>query len=427
MNARIQPPPAGPVLSTLLLNFRHLRAFLAVAQCGSVTAAAGQVHRVKSAVARSIHELEAGLGVPLCERSGRGMGCNAFGEALLLRAGRALTELNVGLSGLVVHHGASVGMPELYLPRELFNELRLESFVWLVACGHMSSVARQLGVSQPAISQVIGSLERALAQPLFKRGARGMQATEPAQALYFRVKRALYEMRQVGPDIAALQGVTRGQIIIGALPLGRTAILPGAIVQLLAGHPALRVATVEGPHEMRLSKLRAGGIDFIFGALRPEADAPDLAREPLLDDRLAVVARAAHPATRMSALTLAKLRDMRWVLPNSGSVGRQQLELCFRRAALEPPMAAVETSDLALLRAVLLSSDHVALISPSQVAYELQAGLLVALAVELADTARVIGIARRADSPASPAARALMAAIRDVITTPARPQRRASA
>ena len=79
-----------------------------------------------------------------------------------------------------------------------------------------------------------------------------------------------------------------------------------------------------------------------------------------------------------------------------------------RARGLAPPDVAVETSDLAMLRGVLLNSDLVTAISPRQLAYELRSKLLTVLPFPLADTRRVIGITRRADSLASPGAAIVM-------------------
>jgi LysR family transcriptional regulator of gallate degradation len=75
---------------------------------------------------------------------------------------------------------------------------------------------------------------------------------------------------------------------------------------------------------------------------------------------------------------------------------------------LPPPSVAVETSDLAVLRGVLLNTDLLTAVSPRQLSYELGAGVLTLLPVPLRDTRRVIGITRRADSLASPGATILM-------------------
>jgi len=86
--------------------------------------------------------------------------------------------------------------------------------------------------------------------------------------------------------------------------------------------------------------------------------------------------------------------------------------MLFERAltarGLQPPNVVVETSDLAVLRGVLLNSDLLTAISPHQLSYELDAGMLILLQVPLHDTRRVIGITRRSDSLASPGAKILV-------------------
>ena len=86
--------------------------------------------------------------------------------------------------------------------------------------------------------------------------------------------------------------------------------------------------------------------------------------------------------------------------------------MLFERAltarGLPPPNVVVETSDLAVLRGVLLNSDLLTAISPRQLSYELGTELLTLLPIPLHETRRVIGITRRTDSLASPGAVILM-------------------
>lgn len=76
------------------MEIRQLRALLAVADTGSVTAAAKTLHVVQPAVTKQIHALESELGVELFERSRSGMSLNANGKRVLERARRALEELD---------------------------------------------------------------------------------------------------------------------------------------------------------------------------------------------------------------------------------------------------------------------------------------------------------------------------------------------
>jgi len=387
-------------------ELRHLRAFLAVADQGSANRAGAALFRAQSAVSRSIHKLEQALDVPLFERRARGMLLTPYGRALLERARRVRAEMQAARADIatlvdrgLVRNAAIFAM--------LTHERRVRAFVALAEQHHMPSVARSLGITQPAVSIAIRVLEESVGVALFDRTARGMIPTPAGAALALRLKRALAEIRHAVSDVAALRGVTQGTVTIGALPLGRTRLLPESIAGVIARHPGLRVATLEGSFETLAASLRAGDLDFILGALRPAGYASDLDGEALAEDELRIVCRHGHPWTRRR-LRAPDLEAARWVLPRVHTPSRTLFERALAARGLPSPEVVVETSDLAVLRGVLLNTDLLTAISPRQLAYELDAGLLALLPVPLRDTRRVIGITRRSDSVASPGAKILM-------------------
>ena len=200
-------------------------------------------------------------------------------------------------------------------------------------------------------------------------------------------------------------------VTVGALPLSRTRLLPESIAGVVAKYPGLRVATMEGSFEALAASLRAGDLDFILGALRPPEYASDFEGEPLADDELAIVCRRGHPWTNRKRIHPRDLPRARWVLPRVNTPNRMLFERALGKRGLPPPDVVVETSDLAVLRGVLLNSDLLTAISARQLAYELEAGLLTVLPIPLADTRRVIGITRRTDSLPSPGAKIMTAEI----------------
>jgi LysR family transcriptional regulator of gallate degradation len=216
------------------------------------------------------------------------------------------------------------------------------------------------------------------------------------------------EIRHAAADIAGLRGFNHGVVTVGALPLGRTRLLPESIAELVRQHPGLRVTTVEGSFETLAASLRAGELDFILGALRPAEFAHDLHGEPLADDELALVARYGHPWRGRRRITTRDLAAAQWVLPRAHTPNRTLFERALSARGLPPPNVVVETSDLAVLRGVLVNSDLLTAISPRQLSYEFAANLLAVLPYPLPDTRRVIGITRRTDSLPWPGARLLI-------------------
>jgi LysR family transcriptional regulator of gallate degradation len=171
---------------------------------------------------------------------------------------------------------------------------------------------------------------------------------------------------------------------------------------------------VEAPLEELMQAVRFGDIDFLVGALHSEARECDLVREELLSQPLAIHTRSGHPISRKGRLTLADLETLTWVLPKPGSPTRESLLECLRQRGCPEPNVAVESSDLSVIRGLLLETDMVTAASSQLFEHELTVGTLVTLPVALPDTERTIGLIRRTEENSSPGAKLLVEEIRKV-------------
>jgi LysR family transcriptional regulator, regulator for genes of the gallate degradation pathway len=401
--------------SALGINLRHLRALTAVASAGSIAAAAERMYRVSSAVTRSVSELESTLGRALFERRARGMVPNTYGVLVLNRAHRIGAEFEAARTQLVARGGISASADTSSLFASILNGRRLAVFARLAEVRNMPLVAREFGITQPAISTALRDLEAGLGVPLMVRTPRGLLPTPAGEIVAFHFKRVLAELRHILPDIAASEGTLRGSIHVGALPLARTQILPMAIASLLARHPELHVATDESPYETLVAGLRSGDIDFIIGALRTGPEVGDLQQDALFEDRLSIIVRADHPSTKVAHIDFDALRQATWVLSRRGSPSRELLERSFLEVNEVPPVPAVETGDLAMLRGLLLESDMMTALSAHQLRDEIEHGRLVVLEFPLDRTRREIGITQRIGAFPSPGSSALMDELRTFI------------
>jgi DNA-binding transcriptional LysR family regulator len=105
-----------------------LRSFVAIAQAGSVTRAAQQVHRTQSAVSTHLQQLEASVGVQLVKRSTRALALTAEGERFLPHARQLLTWQDDARAALQPVHADTawrVGISEYFLPARLGELLAL--------------------------------------------------------------------------------------------------------------------------------------------------------------------------------------------------------------------------------------------------------------------------------------------------------------
>ncbi|WP_438442390.1 LysR family transcriptional regulator [Kluyvera georgiana] len=389
------------------INIMQLRFFCQVALRGSVSRAADDLFRTQSAITRAIRDLEASLNVILFERHYSGMVLTEYGKCILPRARRAVEDLQAVpalMQKLRVPTSASTALPDAGW---LFHTRRLEIFIQLYHVNHTQTVATQLGVTQPAISAALKILEKGADATLFRRTPEGVRPTAAADVLYPHISRSLNELDNIWSDLAARRGVLEGSVRIGALPLSRTQLLPGAIASFLARHPNITIMTNESPYESLVSDMRAGNIDFIIGALRQNEDLPDLKSEALFEEDMLILARNDHPLLH-DPDPRSKLAQAQWVLPRSNAPARHLLDNAFLISGLPLPQPCVETGDAAMVRGLLLHSDMLAAVSTSQMRYEIENGLLTVLPVRLPDTTRRIGLTFREGSLPSPATQALL-------------------
>lgn len=397
-----------------MFNPKHLRAFITVARAGSVIRSSKIVHRAQSAVTRSIKELERELGVILFERRPQGMLMTEFGRTLLQRVDRALAEMETARQGF-----------QAALPPKTWNEhasifslsashRRLAIFVELVEQRHMGAVAESLDISQPAVSQALREVETSLGVELLVRSPGGLLPTPLGALLAMHIRRALAELRAAEVEIGSLQGAVSGRVVVGTLSRGRARLLPHAIVRLTESYPHLTVSTIEGSFEHLATRLRAGDIDFMIGALRPPEHTVGFVREVVAHDVLALMVRQSHPFVRKKTLEFAHIEDAQWVLPPRGTPTREQLENAFRQRGLREPKVVVETADLAITRGLLLESNMMTAVSPHLFQHEVETRAISILPLELPETRRGIGILQRSASSPSLAARLLMDNIREI-------------
>lgn len=394
------------------VNIMQIKFFCQIARRGSISRAADDLFRTQSAVTRSMHDLEAELGVTLYERRYNGMVLTEYGKRLLPRAQKTIEDLRA-VPGLLfkLKERPSPTARETIEPVWLFNTRRLDIFLRLYKMNHTQTVAEQLHITQPAVSAALKILEKGAGTALFRRTPEGVKPTEAADIIYPNISLAMNELDYIRDDIAACNGLLTGHVRLGALPLSRAQILPQSIAAFLAQHPSITIKTNESPYEALLSELRAGNIDFIIGALRNHEPHSDIKSEVLFQEDIVITSRAGHPLLTSDRWPDC-LENAQWILPRAQTPSRLMMDKAFSAIGIAPPAPQVETGDAAMVRGLLLHTDMLAVVSSTQMAYEVENGILAILPVTLPNTRRGIGITLRASGLLSPAAGALLECVR---------------
>lgn len=383
-------------------NLRHLRVFLCVAETGTITRAAELCHVSQPAVTQAMAKLEHIAGQPLFARKAQGLFALPAGDVLALRVRRAFGLLDPMLADL---------SPRLKLTA---TSAQLQALIATHECESFTLAAHKLGLAQPTVHRAVTTLEHEAGRPLFERRAHGVVATRPAQLLARTARLAFAELDQAQSDLAELQGREVGRIVIGAMPLSRSFILPRTIGLFRQRRPTLPIRALDGPYDDMMAGLRRGEVDFLVGALRDPPPISDVVQEFLFDDSLVMVARPLHPLMARADLTLTDLANFPFVVSTEGTPTRAAFDRLFRTAQLTP-VSLVETGSMILMREVLQRSDDIGCISRLQVQAEVASGALGVLPLPLVQTARPIGLTRRADWLPTKAQQEFLVALKDIL------------
>lgn len=364
-------------------NLRHLRFFAAVAELKSLTATSERWHLSQPAVTQAINKLEREAGGPLFDRTRHGFFLTPRGEIFLKRVESAFALLDPILGEI---------SPRL---RISLTYAQLQALIAVSESENFTLAARRLGLAQPTVHRAVTQIEQEAARTLFERTSFGILPTRLCQALAQAARLAIYEFDQADAELAQFDGSEAGAVVIGAMPLARSILLPRALARFRQRYSTFAVRIIDGTYDALLGDLRRGSIDFLVGALREPAPIEDVVQGRLFDDRLALLARPDHPLAKQTTVSIDDLLAYPWVVPRLGTPTRAQFETLFTSEGKAIPQRLIESGSLLLMRGVLSESDHLGCISRHQSKPECDHGLLAQIHFSTDHLIRPIGLTYR--------------------------------
>ncbi|MFE0703738.1 LysR family transcriptional regulator [Streptomyces sp. NPDC058872] len=199
----------------------------------------------------------------------------------------------------------------------------------VAATGSFSAAARELGCTQPAVSQQMKALEASAGTPLLIRTGREMRLTQAGEVLVRHASGILAGLTAAEEEVAAIAGLRAGRVRLVSFPSGSSTLVPTALAALRAAHPGTRVSLVEAEPPRSIEMLREGDCDialaFRYGVGQAEWD--DLVVRPLLADRLVGLVPEGHRLAGSGPVRIEELADESWIA-GCPRCRRQLVDVC---------------------------------------------------------------------------------------------------
>ncbi|MBX7550014.1 LysR family transcriptional regulator [Streptomyces sp. NPDC004232] len=253
----------------------------------------------------------------------------------------------------------------------------LELLLAVARLGSLGAAAREVGITQPAASSRIRSMERQLGVALVDRSPRGSRLTDAGALVTDWARRVVEAAAAFDAGARALRDRRDSRLRVAASMTIAEYLLPGWLLALHAERPDTAVSLLAGNSTKVAELLLSGEADlgFVEGLTVPSGlDATVIAR-----DRLIVVTAPGHPwARRRRPLTARELAGTPLILRERGSGTRQVLDAAL--GGLARPL--IELSSTTAVKASAVSGAGPSVLSELVVGEELAMRRLVSIPVE---------------------------------------------
>jgi DNA-binding transcriptional LysR family regulator len=271
---------------------------------------------------------------------------------------------------------------------------QLAAFCAVVERKSFSEAAERLGVTQPAVSQQIRSLEERVGQQLLDRSGRRVEPTEAGNRLYRSAQRLLALERQLLEEVAGeAEGPLRGQLAIGASTGPGGTVVPVLLCEFAEANPEVTIDLAISDTQTIVDRVARRELELGIVGATPRNRS--VAYEPFFRDEVVLVCPPGHRFAGKT-VSLDDLRVERLIVMQEGAGVRQVIEDELREAGtrLRDLDVRLELGLQESVKSAVEAGHGVTFISRTAVEPELAAGTLAEAGVRGLEPSREISLVR---------------------------------
>jgi DNA-binding transcriptional LysR family regulator len=273
---------------------------------------------------------------------------------------------------------------------------QLAAFCAVVERKSFSQAAERLGVTQPAVSLQVRSLEKRLGRKLLDRSGRRVEPTEAGLALYRGAQRMLALEGQLIEELdAGEEGELGGTLEVGASTGPGSTVVPVLLCEFQRENPGVAVSLSISDTQSVVDRVAERELELgVVGAARRHRG---VVFEPFFRDEVVLACPPGHRFAGRS-VSLEELREEPLIVMQEGAGVRQVIEDELRRAGtrlrdLEPRL---ELGLQESVKSAVAAGHGVTFISRTAIEADLAAGTLETARVKGLEPSREISLVRSA-------------------------------
>jgi len=255
-----------------------------------------------------------------------------------------------------------------------FHQLRI--FYMVAQRRSFSRAARELKISQPAVSAQVRQFEEDLQLVLIDRSRHRVGLTDAGRTVVNYAERIFGMSDELVARLGALRDPPHAQLVMGASPTIGEYVMPRFLARYRRAHPAVDLQLEIGPTRSIVDCLLNDEIGL--GFVGDEVTAPDVASYPFAIDELVPVISPGHPLAGATSLTAKELSGLDFIMRHQGSSTRRAAEARLAELGIAPHVA-IELGTNEAVKQAVMANLGVAILSRWAVRFEVATGQLATI------------------------------------------------
>ena len=245
---------------------------------------------------------------------------------------------------------------------------QMQIFLNVVKSGHLTNVAKEMKLSQSAISMSIKELESILGRPVFDRINKKLVLNEVGRAFHKEIDPIFKKFSDIEYEFKNSEN--KGMIRVGASTTIVDYLMPSIICSYMSAYPDVKITLKEGNTKEIAAMIEDGSIDV--GFVEGLVSGSNIIKEKIGVDELLVVTADKNLA---SSCSIDELAEKRWVLREEGS-GTREVFLNYIKEKVDDLNVFFELGHTESIKSILMNRECLTCISKISVENEINDGKL---------------------------------------------------
>jgi len=257
---------------------------------------------------------------------------------------------------------------------------QLKTFHHVAQAGSFTLAARELFLTQPAVSQQVKALELFLGTTLFDRSGKQVRLTSEGEILLSYTGRLFHLYDEIEAIFSHMQDLKKGKVTIGSTAVIGTYFLPRTIGRYNKRYPGIELDLKMGNSNTVHSMLADGKIDLGFaGKIRPHAG---FAGTLIHRERLFMVVSPEHAIAAKRSVAADELLKIPFIWREKGTQTRELVSQWFvKKAGRNYPTNSIELHNIEAAKRMAAEGYGITVVPEISVRREMHLGLLKRIAL----------------------------------------------